>query len=236
MGKKVITEADVIEAARAGGRFIEAPLGECIVTPGARDKALSLGIDIQGTSSGSLSSVVGTCGPASSETEDIVSQVTRLIKDRLPVDMASEKLSSVVRQVVQAHLSKSEPQSTRPKHNPDQTVTPSKGVCFVKGNMISGDLSGPIPVDEKVVVADAFKCSEDATLAGGYMQWSKASFSRTVDNNEVNVILDGELHLTVGGQTSVAEPGDMVYLAQGTEVTYSAPGTVKLACVNSVKG
>jgi len=46
MGKQVITEADVVEAAEAGTKIIEAPLGECIVTYGARDKALSLGMEI----------------------------------------------------------------------------------------------------------------------------------------------------------------------------------------------
>ncbi len=235
MGKKVITEADVIEAAEAGKGFIEGPSSECIITPGARDKALSLGMEIYETSAGSGLSDAGTPHSASSGTEDVVSQVTRLIKSRLPVDLAPEKLELLVRRTVNDHLSKSVPKPAQPKHNPDQTVTRSKGVCFVKGNMIPGELSGPLPVEEKVMVADAFKCSEDATLAGGYMAWSKASFSRTVDKNEIDIVLDGELHLTVDGETSVAEPGDMVYLAQGTEVVYSTPGHVKLACVNSLK-
>jgi ethanolamine utilization protein EutQ len=114
-------------------------------------------------------------------------------------------------------------------------VTQTGGVCFVKGNMIPGEVTGPIPVEEKVRVADAFRCSADASLAGGYMEWSKASFNRTVDHDEINIVLDGELHLTVEGQTTVVEQGDMVYLPQGIEVRYDTPERVKLACVNSVK-
>ena len=232
MGKQVITEADVVEAAEAGTKIIEAPLGECIVTPGARDRAFSLGMEINEASAQGYSSPLETRPLESSQTEDVISQVTRLIKDRLPLDLAPEKLETLVRQVATAHLSESPPATA---HNPDQAVTESGGVCFIKGNMIPGELSGPIPVEEKVMVMDAFRCSDDSTLAGGYMEWSKASFNRIVDHNEINIVIDGELHLTVDGRTSVVEQGDMVYLPQGTEVVYSAPERVKLACVNSLK-
>ena len=233
MGNQVITEADVVEAAEAGGKIIEAPLGECIVTYGARDKALSLGMEIKETpEQGYASSTSVAPAVAYSETEEVVSQVTRLIKDRLPLNLDPEKLENLVRQVATAQLSKS---STPAKYNADQAVTQQGGVCFIKGNMIPGELSDQIPVDEKVMVMDAFKCSNDSTLAGGYMEWSKASFNRIVDNNEINIVLDGELNLSVDGQTSVVKQGDMVYLPRGTEVLYSAPGRVKLACVNSLK-
>jgi ethanolamine utilization protein EutQ len=231
MGKQVITEADVVAAAEAGRKIIEAPLGECIVTYGAGDKALSLGIEIKETSGQGDSSPSVTPTVASSQTEEVVSQVASLIKDRLPLNLDPEKLENLVRQVATAHLSKSSPPV---KHNPDQSVTRMGGVCFIKGNMIPSELSGSIPVDEKVMVMDAFKCSDDSTLAGGYMEWSKASFNRMVDQNEINIVLEGELNLSVDGQTSVVKQGDMVYLPRGTEVLYSAPGRVKMACVNSL--
>jgi ethanolamine utilization protein EutQ len=231
MGKQVITEADVVAAAEAGSKIIEAPLGECIVTYGAKDKALSLGVVIHETSVQGDSSPSVTPTVASSQTEEVISQVASLIKDRVPLNLDPEKLENLVRQVATVHLSES---SSAIKHNPDQSVTQMGGVCFIKGNMIPSELSGSIPVDEKVMVMDAFKCSDDSTLAGGYMEWSKASFNRMVDQNEINIVLEGELNLSVDGQTSVVKQGDMVYLPRGTEVLYSAPGRVKLACVNSL--
>lgn len=231
MGRQVITEADVVEAAEAGGKIIEAPLGECIVTPGARDKALSLGLEIKESSLKGYSPPSGTPSVAPSQTEEVVNEVTRLIRDRLSLDLDPEKLENLVRQVAKAHLSEPPPAI---KHNPDQAVTGQGGVCFIKGNMIPGELSDRIPVDEKVMVTDAFRCSKDSTLAGGYMEWSKASFNRIVDQNEINIVVQGELHLSVAGHNSVAKQGDMVFLPQGTEVLYSAPGRVKLACVNTI--
>ena len=231
MGKQVITEADVVEAAEAGSKIIDAPLGECIITPGARDKALSLAININETSVQGVSTSEVTRPAEETRAEIVVSEVTSLIKDRVPGSLAPEQLENLVRKVVADRLTESPP----PKNsNPDQAVTEVDGVCFIRGNMIPGELSGPIPVEEKVMVADAFKCSDDASLAGGYMEWSKASFNRIVDHNEINIVLDGELHLTVDGRTSVVKQGDMVYLPRGTAVQYSAPDRVRLACVNSV--
>jgi ethanolamine utilization protein EutQ len=232
MGKRVITEADVVEAAEAGSKIIDAPFGEYIVTPGAKDKALSLGMEIQDNFMQESPFPADVTPAASSQTDEIVNQVAGLIKDRVSINLAPEQLENLVRKVVTDRLAEAPvPQ----KHNPDQAVTQSGGVCFIKGNMIPGELTSPIPVEEKVMVADAFRCSDDASLAGGYMEWSKASFNRIVDNNEINIVVDGELHLTVDGQTSVVKQGDMVYLPQGTAVQYSTPDRVKLACVNSLK-
>ena len=84
----------------------------------------------------------------------MVNQVTSLIKDRVPGNWPPEQLENLVRKVVTDHLTKSQP-----PHNPndsDQVLTRVGEVCFIKGNRIPGELSGPIPVEEKVMVADAF--------------------------------------------------------------------------------
>ncbi len=232
MGKLVITEADVVEAAEAGKKVLTAPLGDSIITDGARDKAVFLGVEIDETPAQSFSPREDAGVAEESQSEKVVSQVTSLIKDRIPVKLAPEQLESLVRNVVTAHLNKSR---TVSKSISDQDVTQVGKVCFIKGNRIPRELTGPIPVDEKVMVSDAFRCSENATLAGGYMEWSKASFKRVVNEDEICVVIDGEVSLTVEGQVSVMKQGDMVYLPQGTELLYSAPDRVKLACINRIK-
>ena len=110
----------------------------------------------------------------------MVDQVSNLIRDRFPGKLAPQKLEDLVRKVVTDHLTK----SAAPKERDfDQVLTRVGEVCFIKGNRIPGELNGPIPVEEKVMVSDAFKCSDDASLAGGYLEWSKASFHRVVDRN-----------------------------------------------------
>lgn len=231
MGKQVITEADVLEAAEAGSKVIVAPMGECIITHGARDKALSLGLEID-ESPGQGNTALGvTQGVEENQAEKVVDQVTSLIRDRIPGKLAPEKLEDLVRKVVTDHLTKSSPPR---EHDSDQALTRVGEVCFIRGNRIPGELSGPIPVEEKVMVSDAFRCSADASLAGGYMEWSKASFHRVVDKEEICIVIDGELSLTIDGRVSRMKQGDMVYLPRGTTVLYSTPDRVKLACVNSL--
>ena len=232
MGKLVITEADVVEAADAGKKIISAPLGESIITDGARDKALYLGLKIDETPAQDISPHEDTRLVEESQSEKVVNQVTSLIKDRISVKLAPEQLENLVRSVVTVHLNKSRPVN---KSLSDQAVTQVGKACFIKGNRIPGELTGPIPVEEKVMVSDAFRCSEDSTLAGGYMEWSKASFKRVVNEDEICVVVDGELSLTMEGHVAVMKQGDMVYLPQGTELLYSAPDRVKLACINSIK-
>ena len=62
MGKQVITEADVVEAAQAGSKVIVAHIGECIITDGARDKALYLGLEVEEGSGQGKAALVVTQG------------------------------------------------------------------------------------------------------------------------------------------------------------------------------
>jgi ethanolamine utilization protein EutQ len=108
------------------------------------------------------------------------------------------------------------------------------GVCFVSGARLLEGGSGPVPVEAKALVAGAIRCGGSQKLAGGYMDWQKASFSRTVEFPEIGVVIEGELQLTVGGKTLTARPGDMVYFPKGAQVVYSAPARVRIACVNCI--
>ena len=46
MGKCIIAVEDILEAVKAGRKTLAAASADCIVTPGARDKAAELGITI----------------------------------------------------------------------------------------------------------------------------------------------------------------------------------------------
>ena len=112
MGKRVITEADVVEAAKAGSKVIVAPIGECIITHGARDKALYLGLEIdENLRSRETQPLPRLKGSKKTQAEKVVDQVTSLIKDRVPGKLAPEQLEDLVRKVVTDHLTK----STAPK-------------------------------------------------------------------------------------------------------------------------
>ena len=236
MGKCIIAVEDILDAARAGRKTIAAASAECIVTPGARDKAAELGITIaDGSGAAPLAPAESSAGSAAAlPTEPLVQEVCRLMKDRLPAGARAADLEALVRSAVAARLSG----AARPAAAAPGAASPvsAEGVCLVSGARLqAGDGGSPLPVPEAAIVADAVRCGMESNLAAGYMEWQKAAFTRTVEFPEVAVVLEGELHLAVGGRTLVARPGDMLYFRKGVQVGYSAPARVKIACVNCTK-
>ena len=161
----------------------------------------------------------------------MIREVCALLKSRMASGVEPGKLEQLVREVVSAKLAES---TTASPAAADPSVSRVEGVCFISGSRLIDSGAGPVPVAEKALVAEVIRCGEDHKLAGGYMQWEKASFNRTVEFPEIGVVIEGELHLTVGGKTLIGKPGDMVYFPKGVQVTYSTPASVRLACVNCI--
>lgn len=232
MGKRVITVEDIVQAAQAGHQTIPCPPGDCIITPGARDQATLLGVflDEGDGSAPPLASTAGISGPG--PTDDLIQQVCAALQPRLPVDIDQKNLETLVRDVVTTRLAPSGPLSAE---GGDQDSGCPGGIVFVSGQRLLLEGARPIPVAEKVLVADAIKCGDGYKLSAGVMAWEKTSFDRTVDFPEIGVILEGELHLIVAGKTIIGKPGDVLYFPQGVHVVYSTPTKVKLACVNCIQ-
>lgn len=231
MGKCIIAVNDILDAAKSGKKRLPAPAGECIITPGARDKAAELGILLD-EGPGSPAAAAPTSAKAQPSASDpIVREVCSLMKERLGSGVAAEELERLVREVVASRLAG--PAAAAPAEAGQASVSVD-GVCFISGARLLEGGSGPVPVEGKALVADAIRCGENYKLAGGYMDWQKASFSRTVEFPEIGIVIEGELQLTVGGKTLTAKPGDMVYFPKGAQVVYSAPARVRIACVNCI--
>ena len=258
MGKRIVTEADIYKAVDSGKTSIKLKLCECIITPSAQDKAEEMGVtfiesSIEDAASkqacsapAPVASVAPAAAPAASvqaacstsacpEADQVVTQVCALLKDKLPASVNPEVLESVVRRVVVAKLGDNVccETSTEPAAVA-QAATDSNGICFIEGQRLQKQGSNPVPVDEQVFIADAIGACDDAKLAGGYMEWERSSFTRTVECPEIGIILDGELHLTIGGETKIGKAGDMMYFPEGVDVTYSTPTSVRIACVNNI--
>jgi ethanolamine utilization protein EutQ len=231
MGKRIIAVVDVLDAAKAGSKTIPALPGECIVTAGAREKAAELGIVIADGCEAPQPLAPAAAAPRPAESETVIREVCTLLKSRMPSGVEPGKLEHLVREVVSARLAG--PAAVSPA-TADPSVSRVEGVCFISGSRLHDSGAGPVPVAEKALVSEVIRCGEDHKLAGGYMEWEKASFSRTVEFPEIGIVIEGELHLTVGGKTLVGKPGDMVYFPKGAQVTYSTPARVKLACVNCI--
>ncbi len=122
MGKRIITEADVVRAAEAGQTSITIPATQCLITPSADDKAEELGIlfvdahtdpGTLDSASGSGTGMTGTPSgqsfsgvPSPSLSADLLEQSRELtahvgciLRARLPEELVNEQLEAVVREV-----------------------------------------------------------------------------------------------------------------------------------------
>ncbi len=65
------------------------------------------------------------------------------------------------------------------------------------------------------------------------MEWqlTRAEWTDRHPHDEVNYVLDGELHVESDGDTVVAGPGDTVIVAAGSKATYAAPGHARMLAI-----
>ena len=104
MGRCIIAVTDVLEAAQKGTKTIVAHPAECIVTPGARDKAAELGIVISEGSDSPAVMPVRTSQSDPVQAEKLVRAVCALMQERLPAGTAPQDLERLVRSAVAARL------------------------------------------------------------------------------------------------------------------------------------
>ena len=80
-------------------------------------------------------------------------------------------------------------------------------------------------------IVDVITPRDNSPMGGGYLEWNALSFPWRLTYAEIDVVLEGELHITSGGQTVVGKPGDMLFIPQDTDVIFSSPGHVRFAYV-----
>jgi uncharacterized cupin superfamily protein len=221
MGKQIITESDVLAAAKAGAASLAAAPGQCLVTPQARERAAALGLALCETPAASPDPAASASAPpVDAALEALVAEVCTQLQGRIPAAVPPQELARLVREAASERLAKT---SAGPQGDPVDCLP---GVRCIRAGRAprSSEPGGTAVVAEAAGGVDG--------LAAGYLAWEKGSFSRVVEEPEITIVLAGELQLSVDGKALVARPGDMLQLAKGAAVVFTAPGAVRLACVN----
>lgn len=103
MGKRLITADEVRRAARSGSRTLEAPAGQCIVTPMAADEAAALGVRLVTANAGATAARRTTDTPTPTAPE-LARQVLAQLQARLPVPVDAQRLRQIVESATAARL------------------------------------------------------------------------------------------------------------------------------------
>jgi ethanolamine utilization protein EutQ len=240
MAKRIITEADILEASAKGVKSLAVKPGEDLVTAQARDTAQALGLALSEDacaedsrnclipatappSPGSGTIAVGETGGGNSQ---LARQIVESLRGKIPPGADHSRIERLVREAIAARTS-----APAGGDSAKSGGARACGVCFIdSAKLLAQHVLTPGGAEE-ALLAEVFGHTGESRLSAGYLTWERASFDRVMEAPEVCVIIEGELHLTAGGETLIGRPGDMFYLPQGAKLVYTAPSRVKLACV-----
>lgn len=75
------------------------------------------------------------------------------------------------------------------------------------------------------------KVIDGSSVAAGFMQWDNAFFPWTLNYDEIDMVLEGELHVRHEGETMIAKAGDVMFIPKGSSIEFGTPTSVRFLYV-----
>lgn len=215
MTKTVYTSADIRRLAGDGDAVLELRPGD-LVTPLALDDARQLGVSIRRTTTPDVTVTTDGDRPGSNgEAPTLEARVRAAVVAALAG--RGEATGSAPEPAAAAA-----PPADRAHGRPRARHIPTRGLAL-----------DPFPFDIRqpamdVRLRDVVTAADGSPMSAGFMAFRAGSFPWHLDYDEVELVLEGELHLGTPDGTIVAHPGDVVQVPKGTDVTFGTPSWVKL--------
>lgn len=89
---------------------------------------------------------------------------------------------------------------------------------------------GP-PESMDVRTTDVVTSAHGMPMAAGVMSLREGSFRWTLDYDEIEYVLEGELHITRGDERVVGRPGDVIAVPRGSAITFGTPSWARFLYV-----
>ena len=94
----------------------------------------------------------------------------------------------------------------------------------------------PFPVElhrpeMDVRLLDVLGSDEGLPMAAGVLSLREGSFPWTLDYDEVEYVIEGELHITTADQQVVGRPGDVIAVPKGSSITFGTPSWARFLYV-----
>lgn len=82
-----------------------------------------------------------------------------------------------------------------------------------------------------VRLKDVVTSADGAPVAAGYMTLDKGGFPWTLNYDEIDIVLEGELVIRRGAEEVRAGPGDVIYIPKGSSIEFTTPSKVRFVYV-----
>jgi len=74
---------------------------------------------------------------------------------------------------------------------------------------------------------DVITSGHGSPMGAGYMSLEGGEFPWTLNYDEVDIVLEGELVITRGGERVRGGPGDCIFIPKGSSITFGTPDGVR---------
>lgn len=103
------------------------------------------------------------------------------------------------------------------------------GVKVVRGESVQLDRFPDAGAGKNVMLKDVVTARDRSPMGAGFMAWSAAdSFPWTLTYDEIDYVLEGELHVTIDGDVVKAKAGDVVFIPKGSQIIFGTPSRVRI--------
>lgn len=219
--KKLITANDIREAHARGEQAISVVLRASIITPEAREVADLLGFTITECEE----STPATVSVPVEKTES--QRIRETIIAQLPEGQFTESLVAQLMEKVMKEKQSLEQGAMQPSF---KSVTGKGGIKVIDGSSVKfGRFDGAQP--HCVGLTDLVTGDDGSSMAAGFMQWENAFFPWTLNYDEIDMVLEGELHVRHEGETMIAKAGDVMFIPKGSSIEFGTTSSVKFLYV-----
>lgn len=217
MKKRLITATDIRRFKETGETCVLVAKGD-LVTPLALDAARELGIELHYEANG-MADLPAWSGAAQRARRE-AAQASVPLAPAAPAPVPTpqpDALEVRVREIVTAMVAKC--------HTP-MPVTPVRHVLGrgLKLEPFPFDVGRP---EMDIRLLDVVTGAHGSPMAGGIMSFRKGSFPWTLDYDEIDYVIEGELHIGTEQGTVIGLPGDVLYIPKGTSITFGTPEWTK---------
>lgn len=117
---------------------------------------------------------------------------------------------------------------TGPRRLPTPRLLHAPGVNSLELEPFPVDLHRP---EMDVRLLDVVTAEHGMPMAAGVMSLRQGSFPWTLDYDEVEYVIEGELHITTSDQKVVGRPGDVIAVPKGSSITFGTPSWARFLYV-----
>ena len=79
-----------------------------------------------------------------------------------------------------------------------------------------------------IQLADVITGAHGSPMAAGFMTWKKGSFPWTLDYDEIDFVIDGQLEIRMGSQVVIGNPGDVIHIPRGSDIFFGSPSFARV--------